>query len=169
MTGRTWLLVTDVATPSLRDHDWFTELRPVPDELAVRDRIAIVSWPDRGGDRRPMLAGTATVWKLSRETHTLRLRHRVSPVAGHGISVTSLGSRLAAARGWYAARRSELLGVARLITEPDFALIEDALLTTAHAFGPALKRPTHRRPRTPGRRALIAGRASVMGSHGGRP
>jgi len=168
MTGRTWLLVIEIA-PDLRDHDWFAELRPVPDELATHDRIAFVSWPDRGVERRPMLAGTVSVSKLSRESRTLRLRHRVSPVAGHEIAVSSLGPRLAAARGWITARRSDLLGVARLVAESDFALIEGALLETAHAFGPPPKRPAHRIPRTPGRRALIAGRASVRGSHGGRP
>lgn len=167
MTGRTWLLVTAAISPSFRDHDWFAELTPVPEELAVRDRVAIVSWPDRA--RRPMLAGTATVQKLSRETRTLRLRHRVSPVPGHEISVTSLGPRLAAARGWSAEVRSELLGAPRLIDERDFLLIDDALLEMAHAFGPPPTRPAHRPPRTPGRRALIAGRASVSGGHGGGP
>ena len=39
--------------------------------------------------------------------------------------------------------------------------IEAALLTLAHRYGPAPKPPAHRRPRTPGRRALIAGRAAV--------
>ncbi len=169
MSGRTWLLVTEIASPDLRDHDWFAELRPVPDELTPHDRIAIVSWPARGVDRRPILAGTASVTKLSRETRMLRLRHRVSPVADHPIAVTSLGSRLAVSRGWTAERRSELIGAARLITESDFALIEGALLDTAYAFGPPPRRPAHRRPRTPGRRALIAGRASVRGSHGARP
>lgn len=169
MTGRTWLLVTAANAPSLGEHDWFAELLPVPDELAPHDRVAIVSWPDRGVDRRSVLAGTATVTKLSRETRVLRLRHRVAPVPGHEISVTSLGPRLAAARGWSVQRRLDVLGVLRLISERDFALIEEALLETAHAFGPSPKRPAHRRPRTPGRRALIAGEASVTGSHGGRP
>jgi hypothetical protein len=167
MTGRTWLLVTAATAPSLPEHDWFAELQPVPDELAVRDRLAIVSWPDRGVDRRPVLAGTAIVTKLSRETRLLRLRHRVSPVPGHEIAVSALGTRLTAARGWSSKRRPDVLGGPRLIGEQDFALMEDALLEAAHAFGPSAKRPTHRRPRTPGRRVLIAGRASVAGTHGG--
>jgi len=169
MTGRTWLVVTPTASPSFGDHDWFVELRPLPDELALRDRAAVITWPDRGVDRRPTLAGTATVTKLSRDAHQLRLRHRVSPVEGHELSVTSLGTRFVAARGWSAQRRAEVLGSPRLISERDFALIEDALLAVAHEFGPPPKRPAHRRPRTPGRRALIAGRASVTGGHGGKP
>lgn len=158
MTGRTWLLVTTASAPSLHDHDRSVELRPIPDELAVRDRMAIVTWPEIGIDRRPMLAGTVTVTKLLPEAHEVRLRHRVSPVPGHVITVASLGTRLAVARGWRIERRAELLEAPRLIAERDFELIENALLDTAHAFGPRSKRPTHTRPRTPGRRARWSGR-----------
>jgi len=160
MTGRTWLVVTPATGAPLKEHDWFAELQPVPDELALRDRVAVVSWPDRGVDQRPVLAGTATVVKLSREARVLRLRHRVSSVPGHEIPVTSFGTRLAATRGWWAVRREDLLEEPRLLSQPDFALIEEALLAIAHEFGPVANRPAHRRPRTPGRRALIAGRAS---------
>lgn len=158
MTGRTWLVVLS-APPTIRDHDWFADLQPVPDELALKDRIAIVSWPDRGTDRRAVLAATATVAKLDRERRVLRLRHRVSCVAGHEIPVASLGARLAAARGWSIDRRAEALGGPRSIRESDYALMEGALLEVAHGFGPEAKRPAHRRPRTPGRRALISARA----------
>jgi len=120
----------------------------------VADRIAIVSWPDRGLDRRPMLAGTATVTKLLPESHEVRLRHRVSPIPGHRISIASLGQRLAVARGWRTERRAELLVGPRLIDERDFELIEGVLLEKAHAAGPPPTRPAHARPRTPGRRAL---------------
>jgi hypothetical protein len=161
VTGRTWLVVTATTSPSLRERDWFAELRPIPDELASRDRMAIVSWPERGIDRRPVLLATATVTKLARDAHLLRLRHRVSAVPGHEIAVASLGTRLAAARGWSAQRRSDLLGAPRLISGTDFKLIDDALLAVAHEFGPPPKRPAHRRPRTPGRRALHATRAGV--------
>lgn len=161
MTGRTWIVVTGSAAPSLRERDWFAELRPIPDELAPRDRIAIVSWPERGIDRRPVLSVTATVTKLDRDAQLLRLRHRVSAVPGHEITLTSLGARLAAVRGWSVQRRSDLLGAPRLISGADFTLIEDALLAVAHEFGPPAKRPAHRRPRTPGRRALHAARAGV--------
>ena len=160
MTGRTWLVVTPAAGAPLKEHDWFAELQPVPDELALRDRVAVISWPDRGIDHRPVLAGTATVVKLSREARELRLRHRVSSILGHEIPVNSVGTSLAAARGWWAVRREDLLGPPRLVSERDFTMIEDALLATAHEFGPAAKRPAHHRPRTPGRRALIEGRAS---------
>jgi hypothetical protein len=163
MTPRTWLLVTQEASPEFRDHDWFAERSPVPDELASRDRIAIVSWRARG---QPMLAATASVWRLSRETRTLRLRHRVSSVPGHEIAVAALGSRLAFARGWTAERRTELIAEMCLIGEHDFALIEETLLAAAHAFGPPPKRPAHRRPRAPGRRAMLAGRASARGALG---
>ena len=158
MTPRTWLIVTAATGEPLKEHDWFAELQPVPDELALRDRVAVISWPDRGIDQRPVLAGTATVVKLSRETRVLRLRHRVAAVLGHEIPVASFGTRLAAARGWWAVRREDLLDEPRLVSERDFAQIEGALLDVAHEFGPVAKRPAHSRPRTPGRRALIAGR-----------
>lgn len=156
MIGRTWLIVMadQASTRPIRS----VELRPIPDELALRDRVAIICWPDRGLDRRPMLGGTATVTRILSETGVVRLRHRVSPVAGHGIPVASLGPRLAVARGWTITRRPDLLDAPRLIGDRDFALIEGALLAAARAFGPSAKRPAHARPRAPGRRALMVGR-----------
>lgn len=161
MTTRTWLIVTAAVSPSVQERDWFVELGAIPDALAPRDRMAIVSWADRGLERRAMLLGTASVAKLSVESHLLRLRHRVSAVPGHEVPVTGLGAGLACARGWSTRRRPDLLGGPRPISESDFTRIEDALLAIAHEFGPPPKRPVHRQPRTPGRRALIAARAGL--------
>lgn len=158
MTGRPWLVVLADRAPASTRSIRSVELHPIPDELALRDRVALICWPDRRVDHEPVLAGTATVTKILSGTGVVRLRHRVSPVPGHGIPVASLGPRLAAARGWTIARRADLLAAPRLIGERDFALIEGALLVTARAFGPSAKRPAHARPRTPGRRALMVGR-----------
>lgn len=158
MTGRAWLVVMADRAPASTRSSRSVELRPIPDELALRDRVALICWPDRGVDREPVLAGTATVTRIFFETGVVRLRHRVSPVRGHGIPVASLGPRLAAARGWTIARRPDLLDAPRLIGERDFDVIEGALLATARAFGPPARRPAHARPRTPGRRALTVGR-----------
>ena len=158
MSGRAWLIVVADRAPAIGPRDTSIEVEPIPDELAVRDRMALVSWPGDGTDRRPMLAGTATVTRISAGTHTVRLRHRVSPVGAHRISVASLGPRLAFARGWHLARRAELLDSPRLIDERDFTYLEAALLETARTFGPPAKRPAHAKPQAPGRRALMVGR-----------
>ena len=166
MDRRWWLVVRADPPGALRNLDWFTALGPIPDELQVGDRIGMICWPARP-DRPPFLAATVSVSKLSRETGSLRLRHRVASIDGHEVMLTSLGTRLAAARGWTAPRRDELLDLLHLVPERDLELIEAALLTAAHRFGPPPRRPTHAQPRTPGRRALLAGRASVAGGHDG--
>lgn len=159
MTRRMWLVVLAAWPAKFRKVDWFAELGPIPHELEKGDHVAMVCWPS-ARDRMPTLAATVAVTKLSRETATLRLRHRVSTIAGHEVTIAALGARLAIARGWTPERRDELLGCLRLISDTDFELIEDALLTVALRHGPPARRPTHSRPRTPGRRALIAGHAA---------
>lgn len=167
MNTRYWLSIREDLIGDFAHTDWYDELAPVPEEFAARDRIAVVAWPDRGPIRRPVLAATASVTAIDGGARRLRLRRRVTLIAGHEISVTSLGARLAATRGWTSARRSELVSVLHLIDERDFQQIEEALLDVAHRFGPPPKRRLHSQPRTPGRRALIAGRASVSGSRRG--
>lgn len=159
MTHRMWLVVLASAPAKLRRVDWFAELGPIPHELEKDDYVAMVAWPNSHG-LPPLLAATVAVSKLSRETATLRLRHRVSAIAGHEVTVAELGARLAVARGWTRERRADLIGRLRMITNTDFELIENALLSVALHYGPPAQRPAHRRPRTPGRRVLIAGRAA---------
>ena len=166
MNRRWWLVVLASPPGVLRNVDWFAALGPIPEELQVGDRIGMICWPARP-DRAPFLAATVSVSKLSRETGSLRLRHRVASIDGHEVTLTSLGARLGAARGWSAQRRDELLDLLHLVPERDVDLIEATLLNAAHRFGPPARRPTHAQPRTPGRRALLAGRASVAGSHHG--
>ena len=155
--SRTWLAVvaTDPGPGPL-------SAPPLPPELASGDRVVIVRWPARGS--APRLSRTATLLRASAETGMLTLRRRVSAIDRHDIAVDSFGARLAFSRGWTRERRDELVGTLRLVAERDFVLAETALLEVARAYGPAAKRPAHRRPRTPGRRALSAGRASVTGT-----
>lgn len=167
MNRRYWLSVRELLVRDFADTDWFDELAPIPDELAARDRIVVVAWPDRGPIRRPVLAATGSVTSIDRSARRLRLRRRVTAIAGHEISLTTYGAGLAATGGWTSARRSELMSVLHLIDDRDFQRIEHALLEAAHHFGPPPKRHQHSQPRTPGRRALIAGRASVSGSRRG--
>lgn len=154
---RAWLaVVANDATPGCACEP------PLPRDLAPGDRVAVVGWPARGAG--PRLSRTATVRSASSDTGALALRRRVLAIAGHEIPLRSLGTRLAVARGWTRERRDELVGTLQAISDRDFALVEDALLDVARAYGPKATRPAHRRPRTPGRRALSAGRASVTGT-----
>ena len=151
---------------ALASVDWFTELAPIPDELQIRDRIAVVCWPT-GAQAAPFVAATVSVSKLVGEMRSLRLRHRVTCVEGHEPALSALGASVAATRIWTAQRRDWMVNLLQLVSERDFDRLEGALLDAAHLFGPRPGRPPHTQPRTPGRRALLAGRASVLGSHHG--
>lgn len=102
--------------------------------------------------------GTADV--LGDEGSRLRLRHRVLAPAPHRVAPRDLPS-LRVSAGWTNALLGSLRGTVVRCTGRDLERVEAALLTLAHLYGPAPKRPAHRRPRTPGRRALIAGRAAI--------
>ncbi len=167
MSARHWLSVREALIGEFAHTDWYDELAPVPEELAPRDRIAIIGWPDRGPIRWPVLAATASVTTIDTAARRLRLRRRVVAIAGHEVPLAALGAGVAATRGWTPRRRPELLHVLHLIDERDFQRIEEALLEVAHRHGPPPKRRQHSQPRTPGRRALIAGRSSVTGTRRG--
>lgn len=167
MSARYWLSVRETLIDAFAHTDWYDEWAPIPEELAKHDRIAIVGWPDRGLIRWPVLAATLSVTAVDTAARRLRLRRRVVAIAGYEVTVAALDAGVAATRGWTIQRRPELMRVLRLIDERDFQRIEEALLEVAHRHGPAPKRPQHARPRTPGRRALIAGRASVSGTRRG--
>ena len=167
MSARYWLTVREAILDSLAHTEWYDEWATIPEELTARDRIAIVGWPVHGPTRGPVLAATLSVSAIDIAGRRLRLRRRVVAIAGHEISITALDAGVAATRGWTSQQRPELLHVLRLIDERDFQRIEQALLEVAHRYGPAPKRPQHSRPRTPGRRALIADRASVTGTRRG--
>lgn len=132
---------------------------------------AIAPVRPQGGDRLALLSvhgplfvsaaafvGTADV--LADEGVTLRLRHRVLAPLGNAVALRTLPS-LRVSAGWTHPALGALRGEVVRCTARDLERIEAALLAVARAHGPRAKRPAHRSPRTPGRRALIAGRAAV--------
>ena len=125
----------------------------------------------RAGDRVGILAVhgplfvagaafVATADVIGDDGSRLRLRHRVLAPAPHRVALRDLPS-LRVSAGWTNALLGSLRGAVVRCSDRDLERVEAALLTLAHRYGPAPKRPAHRRPRTPGRRALIAGRAAV--------
>ena len=90
----------------------------------------------------------------------LAIRKRVLAPAGHEVRIDELPS-LRVTAGWTHGALGGLSGTAVGCTGRDMERIAAALLDRARAFGPAPRRPAHRRPRTPGRRHLLAGRAAV--------
>jgi hypothetical protein len=122
------------------------------------DRIAIAA------TRGPLFVLTAefiaTAEVRSADLGDLTLRHRVIAPAGHAVPLDTLPA-LRVSAGWTHARLGALRTSAVRCTERDFARVEGALLQAALRFGPGPKRPAHRRPRSPGRRALIAARVAA--------
>ena len=122
------------------------------------DRVALVA------ARGPSFVSTAefiaTAEVRSADLGDLTLRHRVVAPTGHAVPLEALPA-LRVSAGWTHARLGAMRTSAVRCTERDFERVEGALLQAALRFGPGPKRPAHRRPRTPGRRALIAGRAAA--------
>ena len=134
----------------------------LPPGPTAGDRLALLVIGSRSYPAGPAFVGTTQVTKL--DDGVPRLRHRVNAPDGHAVPLRSFVPPLAASTGWTDARLSALAGTCVRLTERELARVEEALLERAHEFGPPPKRPQHTRPRTPGRRALIAGRAAATGS-----
>jgi hypothetical protein len=124
----------------------------------------------QGGDRVALLsvrgplfvtdaAFVGTVDVLADDGAALKLRHRVLAPLAKEVALRTLPS-LRVSAGWTHAKLGALRGEVVLCTVRDAERIEAALLAVARAYGPRVKRPAHRQPRTPGRRALGAGRAA---------
>lgn len=147
------------ATHLVRDGARELELATgLPDRPRAGDRLAILAVRAPLFVASAAFVGTADV--LGDEISRLRLRHRVLAPEPHQIRLSQLPS-LRVSAGWTHRSLGELRGRVVLCGSRDFERVETALLTLAHRYGPAPKRPAHRRPRTPGRRALIAGRAAA--------
>jgi hypothetical protein len=128
------------------------------DRPQAGDRVGILAVRGPLFAANAAFVGTADV--LSDEGSRLRLRHRVLAPAPHRVVPSDLPS-LRVSAGWTNAGLGSLRGTIVRCSGRDLERVEAALLTLAHRYGPEPKRPAHRRPRTPGRRALIAGRAAV--------
>jgi len=149
---------------------------PGSEGLRIGDLVVVVVWP-RTVRAVPTLGRTVGVIRPRSDATALRVRRRVAALDGHAVAllplrlaaldghaVALLPLRLAATRGWTFSKRDELVGTLRLLDERDFTVAERELLAIRLRYGPPAGRPAHARPRTPGRRALIVGRASVTGA-----
>ena len=152
-----WLVIVgEVVARNLARADWRRlPLAPSSDRRpAPGDRIAVLRTHRPAYVASAALIGTADVRRDLGDS--LEVRHRVVAPTAHEPSL--VGLRLRVATSWTHARLGELLGHAIPLEDKDHERAELALLDEAHAFGPAPSRPAHRRPRTPGRRALLVGR-----------
>lgn len=130
----------------------------VADRPQAGDRVGILAVRGPLFAAEAAFVGTAAV--LGDDGSRLRLRHRVLAPAPHRVAPRDLPS-LRVSAGWTNALLGSLRGSVVRCSSRDLERVEAALLTLAHRYGPAPKRPAHRRPRTPGRRVLIAGRAAA--------
>jgi hypothetical protein len=99
-------------------------------------------------------------------TERRRLQRIIALPVDHPVPLRSFKPPLTIAFGWTEARLDGLVGTCVPMNERDAKRIEAAMLELAHRSGPVAKRPKHSTPRTPGRRALLAGRAAARGSQG---
>jgi hypothetical protein len=158
-SGRKWLAVVDGEMLRRVVQSGWRELplasgaaRPGPG-----DRLTVLVTKGPRFVTEARFAGSAVVVKDQGET--LRIRHRFVAPAGHEPALTTLGL-LRVAVSWTHQVLGGLVGAFLPMTQADHEQVEWALREAALAFGPAPSRPAHRRPRTPGRRALIEGRAA---------
>jgi hypothetical protein len=132
--------------------------RDAADRPHAGDRVGILAVHGPLFAAAAAFVGTADV--IGDDGSRLRLRHRVLAPAPHRVATSDLPS-LRVSAGWTNALLGSLRGTVVRCSDRDLERVEAALLALAHRYGPASKRPAHRRPRTPGRRALIAGRAAA--------
>lgn len=129
-----------------------TEIEPRP---AVGDRLAVL--------HRRCFVVTGTVTKLLGEhPFRLRIRRKVCAPRGAHLPFAWFAPALACAIGWTDERLDDLVESFLPIGASDLARVEIALLALALRCGPAPKRPSHRRPRSPGRRRLVAALATAF-------
>ncbi len=122
---------------------------------ASGDRIAVLRTHRLAYVSNARFIGTADV----RDGHggELEIRHRFVAPGGHEVAPAAL-PHLAVTRAWTDDRLGALMSRVLPIGDADYESIEAALRRVALSFGPAPSRPAHRRPRTPGRRRLVAAR-----------
>jgi hypothetical protein len=157
--GRRWLVVVDGEVLRRVVRSGWREL-PIATGAArpsAGDRVDVLVTKGPRFVTEARFAGSAEIVRDLDEV--LRIRHRFVAPAGHEPGLTSVGL-LRIAVSWTHQVLGGLVGAFLPMTEADHGRIEKALRDAALAFGPAPSRPAHRRPRTPGRRALIEGRAA---------
>lgn len=143
-----------------------SELREVPLDASggslpkPGDRVAVLSLPAF------TLVGMGTVGRV-REGGILHLRDRIRAPAGHAVDPYAMRPLPAFAADRTREALAGLAGRALQLGDHDSVRIGAVIRAQALSYGPAPSRPAHDRPRTPGRRALIAGRAASVGLRGG--
>lgn len=126
------------------------------------DHVAILALPDA------VLLATAIAGRVRPGGRPmLRLRDRVRVPEGHALDLFAMRPRPACSAGWTRAGLRTMAGWCVGISALDADRIAAAVRARALAFGPPPTRPAHAKPRTPGRRALLEGRAA-SGTLGGR-
>lgn len=159
MTKKWWVAVLDPAgsVAALREELHEIPLpresdRPLP---GPGDRVAVLTLPNA------VFVGLATAGRLRPSGRAvLRLHERIRAPLGHEVDPFTLRPRPACTARWTRERLSDMTGTFTAIAHRDGLRIESAILAQALAHGPTPKRPAHDRPRTPGRRALMEGRAA---------
>ena len=158
VTTQWWLAVlspSDTAA-ALRTDLHEIPLGPAAGELPVPgDHVIVLALP------ACVFIAAATAARLRPDGRpVLHLRKRVRAPVGHAVEAFALRPVPVCVAAWTRERLADMAGTFTRITHHDATRIEAALLTQAHAYGPAPTRPAHTRPRTPGRRALMEGRAA---------
>lgn len=157
----TFVAVTDASSTTALVRGGLRRLRlplGASSRPSAGDRIVVLATQGPSFVATAAFIGSAEV--LSDDGETLNLRHRVVAPAHHPVLLGAL-PMLRVAAGWTHERLGALRDGAVRCSAHEFERVEEALLQVALRFGPPAKRPAHRRPRTPGRRALIAGRSAA--------
>ena len=159
--GVAWVVILDRAIAARVLADRARRL-PLDADITTRpaagDRLALLAVRGPRFVTDAIFVGTAEV--LRDDGDSLAMRHRVLAPQGHTTALAALRP-LRCSAGWTHDALGALRGSVVRSSAGDHRRIEAALLADARAYGPAPKRPRHRRPRTPGRRALLAGRAAA--------
>jgi len=157
--GRTWLAILDgEGMRRVARSEWHElPLATGASRPGLGDRVIVLVTKGPRFVTEARFAGSAVVVKDLGDV--LRIRHRFVAPSGHEPALASLGI-LRVTVSWTHEVLGGLIGAFLPMTQTDYARMETALREVALSFGPPPSRPAHRRPRTPGRRALIEGRAA---------
>lgn len=162
-----WIAVLDEAA---RKAALRAELREIPldPDLGSNeipwpgDRVAILALPDA------VFLAIATAARVRPGGRpVLRLRDRIRAPDGNAVDPFAMRPRPACSASWTRGDLPAMAGRSVGISALDADRIASAIRAKALAFGPPPTRPAHAKARTPGRRALVEGRAA-SGTLGGR-
>ena len=154
---RWWLAVVGpITTRDLAGGGWHHLRAAVGggDRPAPGDRIAVLSSHRPRYVSNARFVGTVDVRSNGED---LAIRHRFVAPPGHEPALADV-AHLHASVAWTDERLAALIGGILPLSTEDGGRIERVVRERALSFGPPAMRPPHRRPRTPGRRALLSAR-----------